>query len=419
MAEEWKKIEGFNNYSCTKTGKIRNDTTQKILTYGKKPDSTGYITIDLKDDNGKKKHLTVHQIIAQVWLPNPYNKKLVDHIDNDNTNNDVTNLKYKSDTKIIRIDSEMVSNIESNKPIVKKTDNVKKIVRRDDNNNIIKIYNCLADAGEDLGYHESVIDKCCTGKIILYDEKRVKINLGYKDNINTKSDKPKKGESNIKKIVRFDNKNNIMEIYDSAVDAGKQLDYHENTIRKCCKGKAQLHEKDKTIINLKYLSSTDNLAKSKIDPKTIPEPQYEVKEAHGTKVIRFDNSNNIIKVYDSISEATEDTKLHYRKVNKCCEKNSIIHKDGNITHHLKFLEPTDDLTKKKIDPSSLPKTKPKPVESQSKKVSIYKGEKLLGIYNSMKEAAQDTGINRNTIARHCNGDVRKPFEDYKISYVTE
>lgn len=57
--------------------------------------NTGYPSIVLNDDNGKRK-LTVHRIVADVFLPNPNNYDMVNHKDSDRANNDVSNLEWCS-----------------------------------------------------------------------------------------------------------------------------------------------------------------------------------------------------------------------------------------------------------------------------------------------------------------------------------
>lgn len=88
----WKKIEGFDNYSVSDTGEVRNDATGRIKnkTLNKR---NGYYYVDLwKDNKGTKR--PVHRLVADAFLENKDGKLTVDHIDGVRTNNAVDNLRW-------------------------------------------------------------------------------------------------------------------------------------------------------------------------------------------------------------------------------------------------------------------------------------------------------------------------------------
>ena len=53
----------------------------------------GYLTVNLSKDS-KAKTFIVHRLIAQLFIPNPDSLPMVDHIDEDKTNNTVANLRW-------------------------------------------------------------------------------------------------------------------------------------------------------------------------------------------------------------------------------------------------------------------------------------------------------------------------------------
>lgn len=88
---EWRKIEGFENYSVSSAGKVRNDETSKVLK-GKK-NTAGYLQVGIFQ-NGKRKYLLVHRLVALHFIPNPNYKICVDHTDGDPSNNKIENLRW-------------------------------------------------------------------------------------------------------------------------------------------------------------------------------------------------------------------------------------------------------------------------------------------------------------------------------------
>lgn len=83
-----KEIPGYNGqYLATEDGRIWSIKKQDFMTpYA---DQKGYYRIHMPD--GIK---TVHRLIALTFIPNPDNLETVDHIDEDKTNNSVSNLRW-------------------------------------------------------------------------------------------------------------------------------------------------------------------------------------------------------------------------------------------------------------------------------------------------------------------------------------
>ena len=95
MEETYKKIEGFENYSVSDFGNVRNDTTDRILKPGC---DNGYLKVVLTN-NGKRHNKNIHKLVADAFLLNPENKKCIDHIDNNRQNNNLINLRFATTTQ--------------------------------------------------------------------------------------------------------------------------------------------------------------------------------------------------------------------------------------------------------------------------------------------------------------------------------
>lgn len=90
MKEEWKYIPG-SIYSVSSFGRIRNNKTDHIKKLWKH--YKGHLKITLRI-NGKRKNHFVHRLVAIAFIPNPDNLPLVDHLDEDKSNANVSNLEW-------------------------------------------------------------------------------------------------------------------------------------------------------------------------------------------------------------------------------------------------------------------------------------------------------------------------------------
>lgn len=79
-------------YKITPSGLIYNS---KSIERKSSIDKKGYHHITLSN-NGKRTTYLVHRLIAEQYLPNPFNLPQVNHIDGNKSNNDVSNLEWVS-----------------------------------------------------------------------------------------------------------------------------------------------------------------------------------------------------------------------------------------------------------------------------------------------------------------------------------
>ena len=86
---EWKKIAGFENYSVSNTGNVRNDRTGRILKM--RIGTTGYYQVMM---GRKTSPQYVHRLVAIAFIANYEGKPQVDHIDGNKLNNVYTNLEW-------------------------------------------------------------------------------------------------------------------------------------------------------------------------------------------------------------------------------------------------------------------------------------------------------------------------------------
>lgn len=89
----WRKIDGFSNYRVNKNGVIINIIFGNILSGTIK---NGYNVVLLRGDDNIRKGVFVHRAVALAFIPNPFNKPSVDHIDTNKLNNNYNNLRWST-----------------------------------------------------------------------------------------------------------------------------------------------------------------------------------------------------------------------------------------------------------------------------------------------------------------------------------
>ena len=110
--EIWKPVVGYESiYEVSSNGRVRsldryvkNPIHGKILVKGREMSigrSVGYPSVNISKE-GKHRHIKVHVLIAQAFLnhkPNGDNTIVVDHIDNNKQNNELSNLQLITNRK--------------------------------------------------------------------------------------------------------------------------------------------------------------------------------------------------------------------------------------------------------------------------------------------------------------------------------
>lgn len=102
MIEIWKDIKGYEKmYQVSNLGRVRSldrfdgagHFIKGQIIKGVTGQEGRYQQVGLSK-KGKKKRLYVHRLVAYAFCPNPYNKPLVNHIDENKQNNRYDNLEW-------------------------------------------------------------------------------------------------------------------------------------------------------------------------------------------------------------------------------------------------------------------------------------------------------------------------------------
>lgn len=92
MKEIWKDVKEYEElYQVSNLGRVKRVKTGRILKGIK--DRGGYLLVGLYKNNIVSKKL-IHRLVAQAFIPNSENKPQVNHMDENKTNNRVSNIEW-------------------------------------------------------------------------------------------------------------------------------------------------------------------------------------------------------------------------------------------------------------------------------------------------------------------------------------
>jgi hypothetical protein len=92
--EIWKSINGYDDYQISNLGRVKSLKYNKERILKPFSNSDGYLTVELRKNKDESKYCRIHNLIALAFIPNPYNKSCIDHIDRNKTNNSINNLRW-------------------------------------------------------------------------------------------------------------------------------------------------------------------------------------------------------------------------------------------------------------------------------------------------------------------------------------
>ena len=172
----WKPVVGYEGlYEVSNTGLVRslNNLKGRMLKLTKRKD--GYLGVCLYK-HCKQETKTVHRLVAETFIPNPNNLKVINHKDENRSNNNVENLEWctysYNTTYSMDIHPERrkvnADNLEKYSPRNKKGVPHKyneKVAVVDENENVVSVYENAATAAKELKLQTcNVLEVCRTNK---------------------------------------------------------------------------------------------------------------------------------------------------------------------------------------------------------------------------------------------------------------
>lgn len=146
-----KRIKGYPKYTIYSNGTIFSDYTGKFLCTTNR--SRGYNLATLTNQ-GEKKSFTVHRLVAKHFIPNPENKKEVNHINGIKTDNRVDNLEWVTSSE---------NKKHAYKSGIVKSHNSKTVTQQTLDGDFIAQFKSISEASKATGIVRSSIGFCANG----------------------------------------------------------------------------------------------------------------------------------------------------------------------------------------------------------------------------------------------------------------
>lgn len=171
MQEIWKDIPGYNGkYRVSNLGNVMsinylNQGIDKLLSL--KNHHSGYLIVRLCSGNkSDQKNRTVHSLVAEAFIPNPYNKRCVNHIDGNKKNNRVDNLEWVTHRENTQhaIRTGLRDPHKNNHPKGADTINSRSVIQYSKSGEYIRTWDCISDAARYIGINPCMITNNASGR---------------------------------------------------------------------------------------------------------------------------------------------------------------------------------------------------------------------------------------------------------------
>lgn len=170
MKEIWKDIKGYEElYQVSNFGRIKrisylHGKSKKYIKKEKIKKAVitiqGYLQVGLS--NNGLKHIKVHRLVAETFIPNPNNLPQINHKDGNKQNNNVDNLEWCTCSE--NIIHAFKNNLKKGK---RDEENIlsKKVIQYNLNGEKIKEWDSTMQIQRELGINNVSISQCCLNKI--------------------------------------------------------------------------------------------------------------------------------------------------------------------------------------------------------------------------------------------------------------
>lgn len=228
--EIWKDIEGYEGmYQVSNMGRVRALDRVKPNSGGQIAkghilpsynNGNGYLWVSLWKFN-KSKHIYVHRLVAMAFIPNPSNLPIINHKDEDKSNNRHDNLEWCTQKYNINYGNHMKRLKES----YIANGNNRPIDVYDMKGTFLKTFDCSNEVCKEIGINRRGLYLACQGVTKSYK--------GYRFAFHGEPLKPymKEGKAAPVSVLQYDNEGYLSACYDSMREAEKANNLYRGFLR--------------------------------------------------------------------------------------------------------------------------------------------------------------------------------------------
>lgn len=231
MKEVWKPVPGYEElYLISNTGRLKS--LDRITNYrlpgftvhkkGRilKPNlkNTGYYEYALSK-NKQIKWVRAHRLVALAFIPNPNNYNVINHINEDKTDNRVENLEWCSSKYNIEC-------YHKNRTL---------IYQYNKTGILMKKWNSIVEAASSVQGDKTGVQHCCRGELKTY-----KNYIWSYFPITSEELLHRNTKNNMCKVGQYTKEDVLLAVYSSYREAGKAVGCVGSAISMCCNGKRNL-----------------------------------------------------------------------------------------------------------------------------------------------------------------------------------